>query len=382
MIDSKDKIIHKPINFGKIITTLLDNPDVTDIEIRPTADELAFALWTVNATKGRSRYDLNSASDDEVEELRMVIDNLPSQLQYDKGGTDYSPTAPVLDADLIYKNDSIIRINCIHEILTGSDYIPMIAIRKSPYQLRLTKDYMIKSNYVDEKFFDLMKVLVEASCNIMIAGLVGSGKTSLLKFLVQYIKDDESIITIEDTREAFLERLYPDKETGSLMSNNKEEKTKFENLINYCLRQNMQWIVVSEIRGRAVSDLMDAVGTGHNLISTVHADGVDDIPFRMVNMAKADGATSQRLYDQIYRDINIGIHIHYYNDKKGSHRQLKEICEYYVDEKGKPQTHLIYYYDEKDECFKTDKIKSKKIMNKIIRKKINYNKIKEWIDEQ
>ena len=373
--EDKEKIEYEEIGFGKILTSLLDNEDITDIEVRPTLNDIGFGLWIVDANKGRSRINLDEYSDDEIDELIKTIENMPSQLKYNMH-SDYSATEPALDAEMVYEDKAILRINCIHESLTGSNNIPLIAIRKSSYDLRLTKEYMVESKFVGDKFFDLMDVVIQASCNIMIAGQVGSGKTSLLKYLIRYIRQQESIITIEDTREAFLDRLYPEKETGSLKSNNKEEKTKFEMLSKYCLRQNMQWEVVSEIRGTAVIDLMDAVGSGHNLISTIHADGVEEIPFRMVNMAKTDGATSRRLYDQIFQDINIGIFIFYYNDEQGSHRQVKEVCEYYTDERGKPQTHMLYQYDETTGEYKIDQIKSTKIINKIKRKKIDYSKIK------
>ena len=100
------------------------------------------------------------------------------------------------------------------------------------------------------------------------------------------------------------------------------------------MRQNPDWVLVSEIRGPEIKDLMDSVSSGHNLISTVHADGVDEIPYRMVNVAKLDGAGSDRIHTQIYNDINIGVYINYINDERGSHRQIQELCEYYIDEYG------------------------------------------------
>lgn len=365
----------KEINFGKVLSSLIEDDDITDIDIRP-ASVGEFSVWTVKRTsEGRKKLDLSKYTSEEKIELRDRIIHLPYELKMAMD-LNYNSGAPILDAESEYKNKSLLRINAIHERITGSDHIPMLAIRKTPYALTLTKEKLISDNYCTEDFFTLMSALMRANCNVMICGLCGSGKTSLLRILCANIKNTESLVTIEDTREAYLERLYPDKCIGELKT---VDKYGFEELEQPSLRQDITWLIISEIRGRAVIDIMDAVQSGHHLISTIHASGVKRIPYRMVSMAKADAETSRNLKEQIYNEINIGIYINYLQDETGAHRQIQEVCEYYVDEQGNQKCHMIYWYDFETKSFKTDKIQSEEIKVNLQRNNIDVRNIAGWV---
>lgn len=368
------------VKFGRILNTLLEKDDLTDILVRPaevkTNNKYPWKIFVIEISKEKYKLDLSQYSDEEVEELNGVIEKISTQLAI-RMEVNFNEGSAILDAESKYMDKAFLRINSIHQSLTGGEEIPIIAIRKSPYGLRRNKAQMIQENFCSEEFFDLMEVLISSGCNIMISGSTGSGKTTTLKYLARYIKDSEGIITIEDTREAFLELLYPSKDIIPLKST---EHYGFESLVRTSMRQNPDWVLVSEIRGREVVDLMDSVSSGHHLISTVHAEGVDEIPYRMVNVAKLDGAGSERLYTQVYNDINIGIFIHYVNDERGSHRQIQELCEFYIDENGNRNCHMLYWWDLKEKCYKTDKIRSSKIIRKILRRETNTDKIGVFYD--
>jgi len=122
---------------------------------------------------------------------------------------------------------------------------------------------------------------------------------------------------------------------------------------------------------------MEAAGTGHHLISTIHADSALNIPWRMVDMAKLNGSESERMFRQVHQNINIGIYIHYSNDENGSHRKVTEVCEFYLDENSKPQSHMLYEFDYNANSYQTSKIISKGILSKIRRSKADISKIKD-----
>ncbi len=361
-----EKLVFKfdEIDFGTILTELIAVDTITDIEVRN--DE----VWIVDIKKGRYRYPLEERNDFERAELRSCADKIPRQLGIRMVNA-YNEGNPILDGETTYSDNGQLRINAIHESLTGGG-CPGIAIRKTTFNLRLSEDTMMTENYTTKEFLDLMNVLLKSGCNVMITGLTGSGKTELLKYVARYIRKNEAIITIEDTFEAYLKRIYPEKEVLALKSNKNQG---FSELIRACLRQNPDWIMVSETRGEEVKELMEAVGTGHHLISTIHSDSALNIPWRMVDMAKVDGAEATRMFRQVHQNINIGIYIHYYNDGNGSHRKITEMCEFYLDEDGNPKSHMIYWYDYTAKQYKTDKIRSTNIKNRIIRSGVNTKSI-------
>ena len=359
------KFTFSEIDFGSILTELINIDSVTDIELRNGE------VWVVDIEKGRYELDLSTKAEEERNELSILLDKIPRQIAI-RMEFPYNEGSPILDGESVYKDKGQLRISAIHDSLTGGDY-PGIAIRKTTYGLRLSEEKIKAGGYTTDDFLNLMSVLLSSGCNVMITGITGSGKTELLKYIARYIRDNEAIITIEDTFEAYLKRIYPQKEVLALKAT---ETQGFRELIRACLRQNPDWIMVSETRGEEVKDLMEAVGTGHHLISTIHSDAAANIPWRMVDMAKVDGAEAQRMFRQIHQNINIGIYIHYFNDEEGSHRKITEVCEFYLNEKSEPTVHTIYEYDYKEGGFITDKIRSKSIINKIMRSKADTSKIK------
>ena len=353
------------VKFGNILSDLIAIDTVTDIELRYGE------VWVVDIRKGRYKYDLSQRTKEEKDELNQLLDNLPRQISL-RMAVAYNEGNPILDGEHALEEKGQLRISAIHNSLTEGIY-PGIAIRKTTYGLRLNEDNIFSDNYVTADFLNLMEVLLKAGCNVMITGLTGSGKTELLKYIARYIRNNEAIITIEDTFEAYLKRIYPKKEVLSLKAT---EHQGFSELIRACLRQNPDWIMVSETRGEEVKELMDAVGTGHHLVSTIHSDGAANIPWRMVDMAKVDGAEATRMFRQVHQNINIGIYIHYFNDEEGSHRQVSEVCEFYLDKDGNPKSHIIYEYDYESGGYISDEIKSPAILNKIRRNKVQTSNIK------
>lgn len=360
-----DNEILGKVNFGKILSELIEIDTVTDIELRYGE------VWVVDIKKGRYKYDLSLRTEEERKELNLLLENLPRQISL-RMAVAYNEGNPILDGEHALEGKGQLRINAIHNALTEGVY-PGIAIRKTTYGLRLNEENIFSDNYVTPDFLNLMEALLQAGCNVMITGLTGSGKTELLKYIARYIRANEALITIEDTFETYLKRIYPEKEVLSLKAT---EHQGFSELIRACLRQNPDWIMVSETRGEEVKELMDAVGTGHHLISTIHSDGAINIPWRMVDMAKVDGAEATRMFRQVHQNINIGIYIHYFNDEEGSHRQVAEVCEFYLDKDSNPKSHLIYEYDYGAGGYISDEIRSPAILNKIRRNKVSVEKIK------
>ena len=110
------------------------------------------------------------------------------------------------------------------------------------------------------------------------------------------------------------------------------------------MRQNPKWILLSEVRSaEAVSAVRNSISSGHNILSTIHADKAASIPYRLYSLMETDLEVGQFL-NTIYRYIQIGVHIKaYYSKKYGKfHREVDEVTEFYVDDNNNPVSRTIY----------------------------------------
>ena len=111
-----------------------------------------------------------------------------------------------------------------------------------------------------------------------------------------------------------------------------------------CMRQNPKWILLSEVRSaEAVSAVRNSISSGHNILSTIHADKAASIPYRLYSLMETDLEVDQFL-NTIYRYIQIGVHIRAYYSKKYNnfHREVDEVTEFYVDDNNQPVSRTIY----------------------------------------
>ena len=182
---------------------------------------------------------------------------------------------------------------------------------------------------------------VEGHCNIMVAGETGSGKTEFVKYLASHTKTNEKIITIEDTLELHLDKIFPQRDIVAMKTNN---VASYSDVLVTCMRQNPKWILLSEVRSaEAVSAVRNSISSGHNILSTIHADKASAIPYRLYSLMETDLDVGQFL-TTIYRYIQIGVHIKaFYSKEYGSfHREMDEVTEFYVDDNNVPKSRIIY----------------------------------------
>ncbi len=351
--------------FGRIITDVLRRDDVTDMMIWD--DE----IWVTDIHKGHFRYDLSDYQPAEIEEMKQTVIRLPRQIAM-RMKMSFNESDPILDGEGLFAGIGQLRFNAIHENLTANSKIAL-AIRKSIHRLRINADIMLETGYADQSFLNLMAVLVDCGCNIIIAGQTGSGKTELLRYLARFIRTNQAVITIEDTLESYLKDLYPQSNVLALKSSS---TVNIGALLRPCLRQNPDWICVSETRGREVIYLLEAVSTGHCLLSTVHTDSAVNIPLRMLEMSGIEGENRAMLYQQIFNHIDIGIYISYRNDQQGSHRRIGQVCEFYLDANLQPVCHCLCLYDFKTGCWSHQPLASPKIFRKIYEKETDTARIK------
>jgi len=312
--------IFDKLDFGPF-RSLLDNDDITDISYDNNGQ-----IWIRSLTQGSLRVEVEGATPEFVEKLAFQCSNVM--------GTTFNNAKPFLDAE-----SAELRLNFVHQSIATNGIA--LVIRKTPAKIRLEKEKLIKEDYFTPAIHDFLIKCVEGHCNIMVAGETGSGKTEFVKYLASHTKTNEKIITIEDTLELHLDRIFPQRDIVAMKTNN---VASYSDVLVTCMRQNPKWILLSEVRSaEAVSAVRNSISSGHNILSTIHADKASAIPYRLYSLMETDLDVHQFL-TTIYRYIQLGVHIKaFYSKEYGKfHRELDEVCEFYVDDENNPKSRIIY----------------------------------------
>ena len=314
-----DSIFDK-LDFG-LFEPLIKDDDITDISYCNHGQ-----IWVRSLSQGSKRVEIEGISDSFVEKLAFQCSNVM--------GTTFNGANPFLDAE-----STELRLNFVHDSIATNGIA--VVIRKTPAKIRLSREKLLSEDYFTANIHDILMKCVEGHCNIMVSGETGSGKTEFVKYLASHTKEDEKIITIEDTLELHLDKIFPHRDIVAMKTNN---VASYSEVLVTCMRQNPKWILLSEVRSaEAVTAVRNSISSGHNILSTIHADKASAIPYRMYSLLESDIDVDQFL-TTIYRYIQLGVHIKaYYSKEYGKfHREVDEVVEFYVDDDNKPQTHVLY----------------------------------------
>ena len=312
--------IFDKLDFGPL-QPLLDDDDITDISFCNKGQ-----IWVRSLTQGSKRIEVAGVTPEFMERLAFQCSNVM--------GTTFNNAKPFLDAE-----SAELRFNFVHESIATNGIA--CVIRKTPAKIRLEKQKLLQEDYFTADIHDILIKCVEGHCNILVAGETGSGKTEFVKYLAAHTKHEEKIISIEDTLELHLDRIFPDRDIVAMKTNN---VASYSDVLVTCMRQNPKWILLSEVRSaEAVSAVRNSISSGHNILSTIHADKASAIPYRLYSLMETDLEVDQFL-NTIYRYIQLGVHIKaFYSKEYGKfHRELDEVVEFYVDDDNKPVSHIIY----------------------------------------
>ena len=312
--------IFSQLDFGPLSEFLL-NEDITDISITNGA-----RVWLKTLSKGVFQVNRPDITNSLMEKLAFQCANVM--------GKTFNMAHPFLDAE-----SAELRLNFVHDSIATNGIA--CVIRKTPAKIRLNKDKLLTESYITEMHHDFLMKCVEGHCNIIVCGETGSGKTELVKYLASHIKENEKVITIEDTLELHLDRIYPMRDIVAMKTNN---IASYSDVLVTCMRQNPRWILLSEVRSdEAVLAVRNSISSGHNIMSTIHADKAESVPLRMYSLLETSQDTTQFLRT-IHKYIHLAIHVKGYFSKELNRfqREIAEICEFYVDENNEPGHNIIY----------------------------------------
>lgn len=223
---------------------------------------------------------------------------------------------------------------------------PTITIRKFS-KTPMTIDKLIKYGSITSDIAEKLELLVRAKYNIFICGGTGSGKTTFLNALSNYIPKEERVITIEDSAELQITGVdnLVNLETRKANTSGSGEIT-IRDLIKSSLRMRPERIVVGEVRGGEALDMLQAMNTGHDgSLSTGHANSTQDMLSRLETMVLqgSEGLPLEAVRQQMASAIDIIIHLSRLRDHSRKTMEITEVLGY---ENGRISLNPIYVFEE------------------------------------
>ncbi len=310
-----------------VLQHLVDDPTITEIMVNGT-DNIYIEK---NGTIMRSdvRFDSRSKLEDVVQQIVSSCNRVVNE------------SSPIVDARL--ENGSRVNIVLPPVALNG----PIITIRRFPDK-PITMERLIGLGSISEYLRDYIGTLIKAGYNIFISGGTGSGKTTFLNALSDFIPKDQRLISIEDNAELQI-RGVPNLVRMEARNANVEgcRPITIRDLIKSSLRMRPDWIVVGEVRGDECVDMLQAMNTGHMAMSTGHANSAEDMLSRietMVLMGMEIPLAAVR--GQIASGIDIVVHLGRLRDRS---RKVLEICEIEKDidmSTGKINVNTLFRFEE------------------------------------
>ena len=302
-------LVYASVRGFDIIQELIENHEVTEIMVNGTDDIFYEKAGRI------SRFDGCFESTMKLEDVVQKIAAGSNRI--------INEASPIVDARLPDGS----RVNMILPPVAING--PIITIRKFPEEV-MTVEKLINIGSLHQEAADFLKKLVISGYNIFVSGGTGSGKTTFLNALSEYIPKDERVITIEDSAELQIKGI-PNLVKLEVRNANVEGENgiSIRDLINASLRMRPDRIVVGEVRDAACIDMLQAMNTGHSGMSTGHANSASDMLSRMetLTLLGAD-IPLQAVRRQIASAIDIIIQLGRFRDKSRKVVEITEVCGY------------------------------------------------------
>ena len=312
-----------------LLDMIIKDDDITEVMINGT-DEIFI--------ERNGKIERLNQSFDSQRKLEDIIQRIVG-----RAGREVNQSNPIVDTRL--PDGSRVSVVLPPVALKG----PTLTIRKFS-KTPMTVEQLIKYKSITPQIAKVLETLVKAKYNIFISGGTGSGKTTFLNALSNYIPKTERVITIEDSAElqiVGIENLVK-LETRNSNSSGKGMIT-IRDLIKTSLRMRPERIIVGEVRGAETLDMLQAMNTGHDgSLSTGHANSTKDMLSRMETMVLmgAEGLPLEAIRQQISSAVDIIIHLSRLRDHS---RKTMEISEVMGLKDGEIELNPLYVFEESEE---------------------------------
>ncbi|MCL2221779.1 MAG: CpaF family protein [Oscillospiraceae bacterium] len=318
-----------------VLGSIITDPDVTEIMINGHKD-----IFVEKAGKLYKK-DIQFES---RRELEIIITKFVS-----RAGRAVNESQPIVD----FRLEDGSRINVVMQPIALNG--PIVTMRRFPKEA-MTVEKLIEYGSISEEVAEVLKLLVTSKYNIFVSGGTGSGKTTFLNALSNFIPADERVITIEDSAELQIKNVdnLVKLETRNAGADGKGE-ISIRDLIKSALRMRPERIVVGEVRGAEALDMLQAMNTGHDgSLSTGHANGAKDMLSRLETMVLqgAAGLPLEAIRQQIASAVDVIIHLSRLRDKSRKTMEIVEVLGY--DAKtGQINLNVLYEFKESAESTKS-----------------------------
>jgi pilus assembly protein CpaF len=266
-----------------------------------------------------------------------------------------SSTSRRVDESSPYVDFSMEDGSRVNVILSPCSLIgPVMTIRKFSRDLT-TIDDLIERKTLNKQMATFLIAAIKAKLNIVFCGSTGSGKTTLLNVLSSHIPDHERIITIEDTSELRLMQDHVVSLQAKAANVEGKGEVSIRDLFINSLRMRPDRIIIGEIRGQEILDLVQSIASGHSgALAIVHADSPGECFNRMVTMMLMSGIrlSGEQIQMQLAKSIDLIVYIELFMDgirritnitdlrsaKEGGSSSLADIFAFKqekIDEQGK-----------------------------------------------
>jgi pilus assembly protein CpaF len=296
--------VHAELVGAGPLEPLMRDPDVTDVLVNGPAE-----VW-VDGSAGLRRTTVRFPDEPSVRRLAQRLAAL--------AGRRLDDTAPYADARL----PGGVRLHAV---------LPPVAAGGTTLSLRLprrrafTLDELVSDGAIPTGGAALLGALVAARVAFLVTGGTGSGKTTILSSLLSLVDPRERLILVEDSAE--LRPAHPHVVGLEARPPNIEGAggVTLHDLVRQALRMRPDRLVVGEVRGFEVVDLLAALNTGHEGgCATVHANAPADVPARLEALACAAGLSRDAVHSQLAAALDVVIHL--VRDGSGGRRRVAEIC--------------------------------------------------------
>ncbi len=283
------QVLDELIGFGPL-QPFLDDPNVTEIMVNGHDQ-----IYIERA--GKIFY-TDRAFDDNAH-VMQVVERIVAGI-----GRRVDEASPMVDARLPDGS----RVNVIIPPISIKG--PMVTVRKFPQQA-YDSDALVRIGTMSEEMRLYLQACVQARLNILITGGTGSGKTTTLNALSNFIPDDQRIVTIEDSAELQLQQRHVVTLEGRPPNLENKGEVTIRMLVRNSLRMRPDRIIVGEVRGDETLDMLQAMNTGHDgSMSTLHSNSPRDATVRLETLVLMAGLDlpSRAIREQIASAINIVVH--------------------------------------------------------------------------
>ena len=312
-----------------LLQEFLENEEITEIMINGTQN--IFYEKEGRIFQSEKRFLSREKLEDVIQQIVAGANRLVNEV------------SPIVDARL--PDGSRVNVVLAPVALDG----PIVTIRKFGKDV-LTMQQLIEWNSVSEEVSEFLAVLVETGYNIFISGGTGSGKTTFLNALSQYIPGEERIITIEDNAELKIQNV-PNLVRLEARNANIEGTgaITIRDLIKTALRMRPDRIIVGEVRSAEAIDMLQALNTGHDgSLSTGHANSPRDMLSRLETMVLMGMELPlPAIQRQIASGIDIIVHLGRMRDKS---RKVLEVTEVLGYDRGEILLQTLYRYEEEEQA--------------------------------